>query len=81
MAGGFLGIKAHRLPVDALVFMPTGSAQHKIKLLADDYTGGQPYFILERTAEEAAQVFVPHPYGAPAGVYQHGDRGRLVPGP
>ena len=37
----------------------TGTGGHKIKLLADDYTGDQPYFILERTAEEAAQVFVP----------------------
>ena len=35
------------------------TGRHKIKLLADDYTGNQPYFILERTAEEAAQVFVP----------------------
>ena len=37
----------------------TGSGHHTIKLLADDYTGNQPYFILSRTAEEAAQVFVP----------------------
>jgi hypothetical protein len=37
----------------------TGTGHHEIKLLADDYTGSQPYFILERTAEEAAQVFVP----------------------
>lgn len=37
----------------------TGTGKHEIKLLADDYTGSQPYFILERTAEEAAQVFVP----------------------
>ncbi len=38
----------------------TGTGKHEIKLLADDYTGNQPYFILERTAEEAAQVFVPN---------------------
>jgi hypothetical protein len=37
----------------------TGTGRHKIKVLADDYTGNQPYFILSRTAEEAAQVFVP----------------------
>jgi hypothetical protein len=37
----------------------TGTGQREIKLLADDYTGSQPYFILNRTAEEAAQVFVP----------------------
>jgi hypothetical protein len=37
----------------------TGNGHHRIKLLADDYTGGQPYFILERTAEEASQLFVP----------------------
>lgn len=37
----------------------TGTGRHEIKLLADDYTGSQPYFILDRTAEEAAQVFAP----------------------
>lgn len=37
----------------------TGTGRHTIKLLADDYKGNQPYFILSRTAEEAAQVFVP----------------------
>jgi hypothetical protein len=42
-----------------------GTGHDQIKLLADDYTGGQPYFILERTAEEAAQVFTPTRMVAP----------------
>lgn len=37
----------------------TGTGHHKIKLIADDYMGPQPYFILERTEIEASQVFVP----------------------
>jgi hypothetical protein len=36
-----------------------GRGRRRIKLLADYYTGPQPYFILERTAIEASQVFVP----------------------
>jgi hypothetical protein len=36
-----------------------GTGRHRVKLLADYYTGPQPYFILERTAIEASQVFVP----------------------
>jgi hypothetical protein len=43
----------------------TGTGHHEVRLLADDYTGNQPYFILERTAEEAAQVFVPTRQVAP----------------
>lgn len=64
---GFLGIQAQQISTaqstgttgNPECSYTTGSAEHRIKLLADDYTGGQPYFILERTAEEAAQVFVP----------------------
>jgi hypothetical protein len=36
-----------------------GTGHHKVKLIADDYMGPQPYFILERTEIEASQVFVP----------------------
>jgi hypothetical protein len=43
----------------------TGTGRHEIKLTADDYKGSQPYFILDRTAEEAAQVFVPTRMVAP----------------
>jgi hypothetical protein len=31
----------------------------RVQLLANDYDGPQPYFVLERTAVEAAQVFTP----------------------
>jgi hypothetical protein len=64
---GFLGIQAQQITTAQFkgtsgnpdCSYTTGSGQHRIKLLADDYTGGQPYFILERTAEEASQLFVP----------------------
>jgi hypothetical protein len=36
-----------------------GTGRHRVKLIADYYVGPQPYFILERTAIEASQVFVP----------------------
>jgi hypothetical protein len=29
----------------------------RVRLIANDYNGPQPYFVLDRTAEEAAQVF------------------------
>ncbi len=64
---GFLGVQAEQISTaqstgtsgNPECSYTTGTGSHRIKLLADDYTGGQPYFILERTAEEAAQVFVP----------------------
>ena len=63
----FLGIQAQQIATarstgttgNPECLYTTDTGKHEIKLLADDYTGGQPYFILERTAEEAAQVFVP----------------------
>ncbi len=49
----------------------TGTGHREIKVLADDYTGSQPYFILDRTAEEAAQVFVPTRMVAPPLAINH----------
>ena len=43
----------------------TGSGHHRIMLLADDYMGAQAFFILDRTEEEAQQVFVPTRQVAP----------------
>jgi len=70
---GFLGIQAQEIATaqskgttgNPECLYTTGTGAHAIKLLADDYTGNQPYFILERTAEEAAQVFVPKRTVAP----------------
>ena len=31
----------------------------RVAITANDYTGSQPYLILDRTEEEAAQVFTP----------------------
>ena len=64
---GFLGVQAQQITTaektgttgDPECTYTTGTGRHGIKLLADDYKGSQPYFILDRTAEEAAQVFVP----------------------
>ena len=42
----------------------TGTGRRKIKLVADDYMGPQPYFILERTAIEAVAGVRPQPHGA-----------------
>ena len=49
----------------------TGAGRREIKLLADDYKGSQPYFILDRTAEEAGQVFVPTRVVAPPVAINH----------
>jgi hypothetical protein len=64
---GFLGVQATKITTaektgttgNPECTYTTGTGRHEIKLLADDYKGSQPYFILDRTAEEAAQVFVP----------------------
>jgi hypothetical protein len=64
---GFLGVGARQITTaeqtgttgNPECAYTTETGRHEVKLLADDYTGSQPYFILDRTAEEAAQVFVP----------------------
>jgi hypothetical protein len=63
----FLGVQAQKIATiqskgttgNPQCSYSTTAGPNRVKLLADDYTGSQPYFILERTAEEAAQVFVP----------------------
>ncbi len=65
---GFLGIQAAQISTaqstgttgNPECSYTTGTGRHKIELVADDYVGPQPYFILERTAIEASQVFVPN---------------------
>jgi len=63
----FLGIQAQQISTARVTgttgnpecSFTEGTGRHRIKLLVDDYTGGQPYFIFDRTVEEATQVFVP----------------------
>jgi hypothetical protein len=76
---GFLGVQAQQITTaektgttgDPECTYATGVGRHEIKLLADDYTGSQPFFILDRTAEEAAQVFVPTRTVAPPLAINH----------
>ena len=76
---GFLGVQAPQITTaektgttgDPECTYTTGTGRHGIKLLADDYKGSQPYFILDRTAEEAAQVFVPTRTVAPPVAINH----------
>jgi hypothetical protein len=41
-------------------FRARGARKRRVELIANDYTGPSPYFILERTEVEASQVFTPH---------------------
>jgi hypothetical protein len=76
---GFLGVQAQQITTaektgttgNPECTYTTGTGRHEIKLLADDYKGSQPYFILDRTAEEAAQVFVPTRMVAPPVAINH----------
>ena len=76
---GFVGVQAQQITTaektgttgNPECTYTTGTGRHEIKLLADDYKGSQPYFILDRTAEEAAQVFVPTRMVAPPVAINH----------
>ncbi len=76
---GFLGVQAQQITTaektgttgNPECTYTTGTGRHEVKLLADDYKGSQPYFILDRTAEEAAQVFVPTRMVAPPVAINH----------
>jgi len=76
---GFLGVRARQITTaekigttgDPECTYATAAGRHELKLLADDYKGSQPYFILDRTAEEAGQVFVPTRVVAPPVAINH----------